>query len=415
MYAVQPRRLQAAFAYGALDAAATDTDTALTSAQFATLPVVSTREHLPLVLGGRTSNVAPEIVYVLAHAANSATVTVVRGQEGTAARAHAAAEDWQAAPLPSDLEAQPVLDTRSVPPSPSAYARQTTWEFKALTSIGLSSGQIPGPTNSGYAAVQTVSGWQDDTGGRVIQIAYVVSGSTGTAPPARPLQFMRYGDRGSNTWSNWHAVHTLETSVPFHALARTENLSSLNAQLASGFYEIAPGGTGAPTNDWYHVIVQRHTNTNDNRYISQQAAHFFTMATYQRRCYGGDPTVATNWTAWEKIGGGDLAWTNVSSLGYANGWRDYDTGIWLPQFRKDAQGYVHMRGLIALGTASATAFTMPMGYRPARSEMFSTFAGAAVTRSDVNSNGTFVAMAQIATGATNAYVSLSGITYLAEQ
>lgn len=115
------------------------------------------------------------------------------------------------------------------------------------------------------------------------------------------------------------------------------------------------------------------------------------------------------------LGTADTAWKTISSLGYTNGWADYDTVVWLPEYRKDAMGYVHLRGLIKNGTSNAVAFTMPVGYRPLRQELFTTWAGGAAARSDMQSDGGFLPLQQAPTGSTNAYVQLSGLTWLAEQ
>lgn len=59
-------------------------------------------------------------------------------------------------------------------------------------------------------------------------------------------------------------------------------------------------------------------------------------------------------------------WHTVGDTGepaFANGWALGD-GSALVQFRKDACGTVYLRGLLAVGTLGAAAFTLPAGYRP---------------------------------------------------
>lgn len=65
--------------------------------------------------------------------------------------------------------------------------------------------------------------------------------------------------------------------------------------------------------------------------------------------------------------GGDTSWHTIGASGepaFQNGWVDYGAGYPTPGFQKDAQGYVHFRGLVKGGTLGAAAFTLPVGYRP---------------------------------------------------
>jgi len=56
-------------------------------------------------------------------------------------------------------------------------------------------------------------------------------------------------------------------------------------------------------------------------------------------------------------------WTNADLL---NGWVDYASGYAIPSFTKDAQGFVHMRGLVKRDAAptNTTVFVLPVGFRP---------------------------------------------------
>lgn len=64
--------------------------TAINAPEFADLPVVVAPDFLVVELDPLRQFGTPEIVYVTAHAAAATTVTVLRGQEGTNARQHAA-------------------------------------------------------------------------------------------------------------------------------------------------------------------------------------------------------------------------------------------------------------------------------------------------------------------------------------
>lgn len=69
------------------------------------------------------------------------------------------------------------------------------------------------------------------------------------------------------------------------------------------------------------------------------------------------------------VQGIDTGWRVVGTAGqpaFENGWTHYG-GEWeAVAFRKDAQGYVHIKGLIRSGTlgTATPCFTLPVGYRP---------------------------------------------------
>lgn len=109
-------------------------------------------------------------------------------------------------------------------------------------------------------------------------------------------------------------------------------------------------------------------------------------------------------------GGGDSAWHEVGASGepaFQNSWTQYGVGVATLAFRKDASGFVHIRGVARNGTFNATIFTLPTGYTPDGMEVFqgrSETGGSA--RININTDGTVVS----ATGTGN-WVSLSGITF----
>lgn len=72
------------------------------------------------------------------------------------------------------------------------------------------------------------------------------------------------------------------------------------------------------------------------------------------------------WTAWQGL---IDTWRTPSLV---NGWIQYgDTNWGVIRYRKDADGYVHFKGMIGNGTAGATAFTLPVGYRPGHAAILS--------------------------------------------
>lgn len=66
--------------------------TSVNSAEFASLPVVTAPDLLAVTLDAEGTT--PEIVHITAHTASATVATIVRGQEGTAAKAHAQNASW---------------------------------------------------------------------------------------------------------------------------------------------------------------------------------------------------------------------------------------------------------------------------------------------------------------------------------
>lgn len=109
------------------------------------------------------------------------------------------------------------------------------------------------------------------------------------------------------------------------------------------------------------------------------------------------------------------AWTEPT---LTNSWVNYGGGWANAAYRKDAQGYVHLRGLIKSGTLGSSAFLLPAGFRPAYTHMVlghsnvnSTWSIANEGRIDITSSGSVVPHP---TECTNTWVSLDGIIFLAE-
>jgi hypothetical protein len=77
--------------------------TTFTSAALAAVPVIGTTQHFPIILDPDGLEGAPEIAWITAHAANANTATLLRAQEGTAARLHYQDTPWVHGPLTSDV------------------------------------------------------------------------------------------------------------------------------------------------------------------------------------------------------------------------------------------------------------------------------------------------------------------------
>lgn len=104
----------------------------------------------------------------------------------------------------------------------------------------------------------------------------------------------------------------------------------------------------------------------------------------------------------------DAAWVTPT---FQNSWVNYGSGYNDAKYRKDALGYVNIKGLVKSGTISTTLpiFTLPAGYRPAQRYLFNAQSNGALGRVDVDTDGKVIPL----TG-NNAWVSLDGIRFLAE-
>jgi hypothetical protein len=85
-------------------------------------------------------------------------------------------------------------------------------------------------------------------------------------------------------------------------------------------------------------------------------------------------------------------WQNVT---LQNGWVNYGTGYAAPQFYKDKEGVIHVKGLIQNGTTAqgTVLFNLPAGYRPSERRIVQTLTGGTGTpygvasRIDILPNG----------------------------
>ena len=113
----------------------------------------------------------------------------------------------------------------------------------------------------------------------------------------------------------------------------------------------------------------------------------------------------------------DTNWVTVAANGnpqpsFMNGWVNYDTSYTEAAFRKDALGYVHIKGMIKNGAVSFdnAIFQLPVGYTPTRRYLFSTISNSAIGRIDIRTDG----YVTVPTG-NNAWITLDGIHFKAEQ
>lgn len=77
--------------------------TTLNSTALTALDVIDSTNHAVIVLDPDGADGDPEIIYVTAHTASASSATVVRGREGTSARAHNQNTIWRHGPIVSDF------------------------------------------------------------------------------------------------------------------------------------------------------------------------------------------------------------------------------------------------------------------------------------------------------------------------
>lgn len=106
------------------------------------------------------------------------------------------------------------------------------------------------------------------------------------------------------------------------------------------------------------------------------------------------------------VAAGDTVWTNLS---LTNSWVAFGAPYATPGYRKDALGFVHLRGIVKNGSSNASIATLPVGYRIGVQGLFAVPAHPA-SYYDFHTDGTIVQGG----GSSTDYLSLDGITYLAE-
>lgn len=71
--------------------------------------------------------------------------------------------------------------------------------------------------------------------------------------------------------------------------------------------------------------------------------------------------------------GGDADWHEIGGSGepvFENGWGNYGGGYEELAFRLDSSGFVHLKGRTTGGEADTVVFTLPINYRPAKTQVF---------------------------------------------
>jgi hypothetical protein len=108
-------------------------------------------------------------------------------------------------------------------------------------------------------------------------------------------------------------------------------------------------------------------------------------------------------------GGGGVTPLSMQTPTFENSWADFGGVYQTARYWKDDYGVVHLEGLIANGTVNATMFTLPTGYRPSSEVIVLSSINGTAGRLFIKADGSV----DHADGASNASVSLSGISFYA--
>lgn len=109
-------------------------------------------------------------------------------------------------------------------------------------------------------------------------------------------------------------------------------------------------------------------------------------------------TLETNTTpsAWVEVGSGG------SAPAFSGTWVNFDAANWQPVRYRKIGDIVYVEGIARSGTSGTAVFTLPVGFRPLKIQMFANVMNGVGSRLDVGSNGQVVP-----TGASTAFVSLN--------
>lgn len=114
--------------------------------------------------------------------------------------------------------------------------------------------------------------------------------------------------------------------------------------------------------------------------------------------YVGDPSKPPFENSWANFNGAGLPHNNVTNQHAA--------------YRKDSMGVIHLAGLVAGGTITLPIFTLPATHCPHFTKIFPSISNNAFSRITVNRLDSGCAV--FANFGSNAWVSLEGVTFLAQ-
>lgn len=227
--------------------------TTINSAGFVDLPTVDATNHLILILDPTEANGPAEIVRVTAHTAAASSVTVVRGAEGSAARAHILGTTWFFGPVTSDFTEVLTSSTRPAVP----YEGELIYETDTNKLVGFG-GVDWAPRDAGgqlgYTEVNNLADQQDSSAGTETDATNLTV--TVTVGTGRRIKITVKGQVFSTILDDACFIRTKEGATTLMLVT----MNRLNGS-ASQYYEFSATVTPTAGMHTYKVSFQRAVGT----------------------------------------------------------------------------------------------------------------------------------------------------------
>lgn len=184
------------------------------------------------------------------------------------------------------------------------------------------------------------------------------------------------------------SINVLLANTSYHSYANSYYAADANCDI---FVDVSPIYAGTVTS--YSDYIQNGTTNSSTGIIYLQDS----LPDNNRSSAGGGPApiVRPN--------------TDVVAPTLAGSWVNVGSFFETAGYYKDGWNRVHLSGMVKSG--SGTVFTLPVGFRPTKVHVFSTAADDAFARVNVTDAG----LVSFAIGTAATYLSLDGISFLAEQ
>lgn len=185
------------------------------------------------------------------------------------------------------------------------------------------------------------------------------------------------------------SINVLLANTSLHSFANVYYAADANCDI---FVDTSPIYAGTVTSYSDYIQNGVHNSSGNPIYIQDP------LPDVNRAVSGGGEVIfrpMTDSTAPTLLG----AWVNVGSF--------YEPA----QYYKDGWNRVHLSGMVMSGASPSTIFTLPVGFRPAYVRVYIATADNAYARVNVSDNGNV----DFALGTASGYLSLDGISFLADQ
>lgn len=113
------------------------------------------------------------------------------------------------------------------------------------------------------------------------------------------------------------------------------------------------------------------------------------------------------------VGRNSLSITGIptySTLPLLNGWSLFSSDNEELGYLKNPDSVVYLKGVIASGATGSTIATLPVGFRPKKSRIFTVMSSGSIGRVDITPDGSIIFVSGSST-----YVSFDGLSFIAEQ